>query len=269
MTAKYLNIGTIMLHEKLQSRVCINQEMVDEYAECMEKGDEFPPVSVYFDGVNYMLVDGYHRYHATRKTGKAGIECIVTHGTFHEAFLASLKANSKHGMRRTNEDRRKAVVQALEDEFLAGWSDRKIAEACDVSHPFVAKVRASLAQPERKPAHIEKPAKPAKQKEEKVEEQIFDDPAPSGEGMQQEAIDVLIAENEQLKDRLAVAAIDATEEERRMAQTTIEELRESVRTLNIELVAVKSSRDAYQTENSQLKKQVTMLQKKLRQAGIE
>ncbi len=40
---------------------------------------------------------------------------------------------------------------------------------------------------------IEKPAKPAKQKEEKVEEQIFDDPAPSSEGMQQEAIDVLIA----------------------------------------------------------------------------
>ena len=82
-----------------------------------------------------------------------------------------------------------------------------------------------------------------------------------------ELIETLTKENSELSDRLAVAAISGTEEDKRLAETTISDLREKVRILEIELVAVKSSRDTYQTENMQLKKQVAMLNKKLKEVS--
>ena len=44
----------------------------------------------------------------------------------------------------------------------------------------------------------------------------------------------------------------------------IGELKEEIRLLQIELVSVKKSRDMFQSENAQLKKQVAMMQKKLK-----
>jgi FtsZ-binding cell division protein ZapB len=47
-----------------------------------------------------------------------------------------------------------------------------------------------------------------------------------------------------------------------MAQETIESLREEIRILKIDNEALRISRDTFQNENAQLKKQVAMLQKK-------
>ena len=61
---KVMNIGALVLDEKLQSRIEIDEAAVSDYSENIKAGDEFPPVLVYFDGINYYLTDGYHRYHA-------------------------------------------------------------------------------------------------------------------------------------------------------------------------------------------------------------
>jgi hypothetical protein len=53
-------------------------------------------------------------------------------------------ANSNHGKRRTNADKRKAVLTLLEDEQWAKWSDREIARRCLVSGEFAHKLRRSL-----------------------------------------------------------------------------------------------------------------------------
>jgi len=74
----------------------------------------------------------------------------------------------------------------------------------------------------------------------------------------------LVAENERITDRLAVAAMEGTEEEKSMAADTIESLREELRILKIELAAVKQSRDQYQSENGQLKKQCAMYERKMK-----
>jgi FtsZ-binding cell division protein ZapB len=58
--------------------------------------------------------------------------------------------------------------------------------------------------------------------------------------------------------------MDATEDEKAAAKSLIEELREEIRQLNIELTAVKISRDSYQRDNAQLKKQCAMYQKQLK-----
>jgi predicted HTH domain antitoxin len=60
--------------------------------------------------------------------------------------LYSVGANAAHGLRRTNEDKRRAVETLINDEEWATWSDREIARACGVSGKFVAAVRDPVAQ---------------------------------------------------------------------------------------------------------------------------
>ena len=68
----------------------------------------------------------------------------------------------------------------------------------------------------------------------------------------------------QQPDKLALKAMEATPEEKELAKQTIDELREDLRLARIEIVALKKSRDQFQNENNQLKKQVAMLTKKLK-----
>lgn len=140
-----LSIKDIRLDGGTQPRAEIRQDWVSEYAEDMRGGAEFPPVAVYFDGKDRWLADGFHRVYAALEAGLDKIKASVVAGDKRAARLHSFKANGTHGNRRTNADKRHAVTQMLEDPEWAKWSDRKIAEACGVSHPFVIKLRGELS----------------------------------------------------------------------------------------------------------------------------
>lgn len=275
---KTFNLGVLVLDQKLQSRVEIDETAVSEYAEAIQEGDKFPPVLAFFDGVHYYLTDGYHRYHAHKRAGKVSIEAEVINGTFRDAVFHATSVNSKHGMRRSNADKRKAVMTLLEDFEWEGMTSSEIARHCGVSVAFVSNLRnVSGKQTEGTIKYRDKdgeikekkkaPGRPAKEKEPELKEEVKPEEPQHDE--RQEAIDALIAENEDLKARLAVAAMDGTPEEKAMAEQTINELREEIRLTKIELTAVKVSRDTFQAENAQLKKQVSMLQRKLKQLGGE
>lgn len=265
---KVMNLAALVLDEKLQSRTEIHQDAVDDYAHAMEEGDKFPALTVFFDGVHYYLADGYHRYHAAKKAGKVSAECEIVNGTFREAQLYATGVNAKHGMRRSHADKRKAVMTLLEDFEWSQWNNSEIARRAGVSVTFVANLRQADEKPtvkyttptgkvaERKATTVKKDPEPELKGPEIKPEPVFDP--------RDELIEHLTKENSDLSDRLAVAATEGTEEEKKLAETTIAELREKVRILEIELVAVKSSRDTYQSENQQLKRQVQMLNKKLK-----
>ena len=266
---KVMNLAALVLDEKLQSRTEINQDAVDDYAHAMEEGDQFPPLTVFFDGVHYYLADGYHRYHAAKKAGKVSANCEVINGTFREAQLYATGVNAKHGMRRSYADKRKAVMTLLEDFEWSQWNNSEIARRAGVSSTFVANLRQSGEKPTVKYTTPkgevkERKAKTEHQKPELKGPEIQPDPPKPEFDPRDELIETLTKENSDLSDRLAVAAMGGTEEEQKLAEQTIAELREKVRILEIELVAVKSSRDTYQSENMQLRKQVAMLNKKLK-----
>lgn len=71
----------------------------------------------------------------------------------------------------------------------------------------------------------------------------------------------LAAENERLSDRLAVEAMDASEEEKTSASNIIAELRERVRVLEAEVEALKVSRDTYMRESGEKQKQIAYWRK--------
>jgi uncharacterized ParB-like nuclease family protein len=272
---KVMNIGALVLDQKLQSRTEINEQTIEEYADAIKLGDEFPPVLVYFDGINYYLTDGYHRYHAHKRAEKVSILCMVVNGTFRDAVLQATSVNSKHGMRRTHADKRKAVMTLIDDFEWDTWSSAEMAKHCGVSVTFVSNLRSDNGKTpdtvkyktatgkvmEKKKAAGRAPKEPELKEPAKQEQ-----PIDAGEDQNQEAIDMLLAENEELKARVAVVAMEGTPEERQAATEMINELREELRITKIELNAVKQSRDQYQSENSQLKKQVLSMQRQLKKA---
>jgi hypothetical protein len=128
-----------------QPRTALSRDQVAEYASDMKRGDQFPPVTVFFDGSAYWLADGFHRYHARKALGFGEIAADVRQGTRRDAVLFSVGANASHGMRRTNEDKRHAVLTLFSDPEWAAWSDREIARRCGVSDRFVNGIRPSTA----------------------------------------------------------------------------------------------------------------------------
>ena len=138
-----IDLDLIRIDGGTQSRVELNEETVAEYRDAYLAGAEFPPVIVFFDGTDRWLADGFHRYFGAKAAGRTTIYENIASGSRRDAVLHSLKANAKHGLKRTNADKRKAVELMLADDEWAAWSDRKIAEACGVSDKTVASVRTS------------------------------------------------------------------------------------------------------------------------------
>ncbi len=139
-----LALNTISVGGGTQARTEINQAIVAEYAEALTNGATFPPVVVFEDGASIWLADGFHRFHAHGKANRETIDCDVRTGTQRDAILFSLSANSSHGLRRTNEDKRKAVMTLLNDPEWSAWSARNIANICGVSSTFVDGIKSSL-----------------------------------------------------------------------------------------------------------------------------
>lgn len=278
MTLKTVNIKAIRIDGGTQSRVEIDDDIVSEYADAIKAKAVFPPMVVFYDGAEHWLADGFHRWHALNKAGKASTEIEIRIGTRREAVLFSFGVNGTHGMRRTNADKRKAVESMLNDPEWAAWSDNKIAETCGVSHPFVAEVRRSILKPlQDTPAvrTVERAGKTYQQDTSKIGKQLSQskpklasvptvDPALAEKlDDAQEAVSVLSEENDRLNDRLAVVALQGTDEERRAAEETIFQLRAMVKTLTVELDAVKASRDSLMSENGELKRQLASQRKAL------
>ena len=144
MIATDLSIAALNLVAGTQSREQISEPTVVAYAEDAKTGDAFPPIDVFSDGTSYWVVDGFHRVEAYKRVDRKTIEAAVHKGTLRDAKLFSLGCNGQHGLRRTNRDKRMAVMTMLNDEEWVTWSDGKIADQCGVSQQFAREVRSQL-----------------------------------------------------------------------------------------------------------------------------
>ncbi|MCK6458110.1 MAG: ParB/RepB/Spo0J family partition protein [Phycisphaerae bacterium] len=125
-----------------QPRTAINPGIVQEYAEAMQAGVEFPPITVVHDGATYWLVDGFHRFFAHRRLNRQQIKAEVVAGELADARWLSVAANKAHGLRRTNDDKAKAVIRAI--KLKPDLSNPAIAEHVGVGEAMVRRYRESL-----------------------------------------------------------------------------------------------------------------------------
>lgn len=142
---EHVALFAIRLDDAIQPRCELDRNTVEEYAAELTVGATFPAVVVFRDAEGeHWLADGFHRWHAHRTLGRESIAVDVREGSRRDAMLHAAGANAAHGLRRTNADKRRAVAMLLEDEEWSEWSDREIARRCGVTHPLVARIRASL-----------------------------------------------------------------------------------------------------------------------------
>lgn len=272
-----IKLSDLKLDGDLQSRVAISEVTVQEYTEIIREGGKMPPVTVFFDGTKYYLADGFHRYFAHKSSGFPEIEAEVIDGTRRDAILYSLGANDEHGLRRSNADKRKAVMIILEDFEWSEWNDSEIARVCKVSSMFVGKVRKENAGDDEVPAKrlvkrgdteyvmdtkkigtlpkkVEDPIPEYDEKEERLEEMATE-------------FQAIAEENEELRAKLAVKVMEGTPEQKKEAQAIIEEQRATIKSLEAQLKGVTASRDAYQLKNAELIKQVNYWKKQAQKAA--
>ncbi len=145
-----------------QIRTSTYFDKIAEYAEAMINGVTFPPPTVFFDGENYWLADGFHRLAAHKAVGDAvgatalWALCEVVEGSQRAAILCACGANAEHGIQRTDDDKRAAVKTVLENPLVAfdedgnPWSDREIGRICNVDHKVASRLRPKVtgAQPQ-------------------------------------------------------------------------------------------------------------------------
>lgn len=136
-----LSIKNIHADVELQPRDIIDNEVVREYSDAMLEGDQFPPISVFYDGTNYWLADGFHRLKAASKAGLSSIMAVVYQGDRDEAILFAVGANVAHGIRRTNADKKRVVLKMLNHPEWCRWSNDSIARKCHVSSSTVGRYR--------------------------------------------------------------------------------------------------------------------------------
>lgn len=129
-----------------QPRAGKDQNVVEDYAEQMKAGTEFPAVIAFHDGTDHWLADGYHRCDAAEWCGgpDATIAVDVRQGTQRDAVLYSVGANASHGLRRTNADKQRAVTVMLNDPEWVTWANTEIARHCSVSEAMVRLTRPSI-----------------------------------------------------------------------------------------------------------------------------
>ena len=281
---KTLNLLNIRIDGGTQARLQLNQDVVAEYAEKMRDGEVFPPVTVFFDGSEYWLADGFHRYFATKSNAKTSIDCDVENGTQQEAKKYSWKANSRRGLRLNHDDYRNIILAMLRDEETKTWSNRQIAEWVGVSHSTVNRVKSSLEQDSSEKTekkYIDKhgnesvmntenigKAKPKTTKPDMtsarmVEQEVVLELNEKIDELSQ-TINMLADENTLMRDKIAIGQWDASEIEKIDAEQTIKDLREQLRILEADNKALRQSRDMFQNRNSELMKTVKSLQTKLK-----
>lgn len=115
-----LPLAQVRFDADCQSRVCLDEETVAEYAFRMQEGATFPPITVFFDGSEYWLADGFHRYAASKGLARergdeasAEVPAEIRQGTRLDAVRHALSANAHHGKRREPGDYRKGYVIAV------------------------------------------------------------------------------------------------------------------------------------------------------------
>lgn len=273
-----LDLDLIRIDGGTQSREKLNEETVAEYAEAYRAGAKFPPVIVYFDGTDRWLADGFHRYFGAKSAGLTQIFESITPGTKRDAVLYSLGANGKHGLNRTNADKRKSVLIALSDSEWSQLPHKEIAKICDVSREYVSRlageVEPSCDRSQDRTRTVERNGKTYTQDTSNIGKAAPDSrpavtaPAkvePEAEAppdyTELDAAHELITE---LQSDLVVARMgDVPEDQKTQAAERIAGLQAEIKTLEATLRAVTLSRDSLMEETNQMKRQMQMQRKEI------
>ena len=262
-----ININDIRIDGGTQGRYVINQGVVSDYAEAMKSGAVFPALETVFDGSTHWLVDGFHRFLAYKIVGTKQVTANVTDGSQLEAQVMSFGMNAKHGLQRTNEDKRRVVELAIEHPLTKDKTNKDIALLCHVSASFVAAVRnpeVAERQNETRNRHIKKKAEQLKSDSPTIDE-ASDSPttgAPADNGADPDSKELHALEAAHQADIEAMGKLLESDEALKTAYDEIKRLNELNAVLEARNRGLMNERNEAVKLVKKLQKQVEELRKK-------
>jgi hypothetical protein len=121
-----------------------NEDVVEDYAADMQRGNQFPRPLLVRDGDRFQLIDGDHRCQARQLAGFEDIEAEVIEGEPHELLIQAILANRSNGLRFSREELRAALDRCLADPELRLWSNTVLGQLVGVSDQTVGRRRKAL-----------------------------------------------------------------------------------------------------------------------------
>ncbi len=130
----------------------INEAKVQQYADEMREGAEFPAPVVFFGPDElYRVGDGFHRISAWKLIGDREGIVDLRKGGYREAMLHNIEVNRKQlGLPLTTGDKMKCILALARDVECRKWTQARIAETVGCAQSYVGKViaEAGIARPE-------------------------------------------------------------------------------------------------------------------------
>ena len=206
----------------------------------------------------------------------------VRPGTERDAQLHAFKANQSHGLPASQSDRKKIARILLDDEEWKNWSDRKIAEVSGLSHPTVGKMREALVKfttpsapsktvsitPRVKTESASSTKDDGSNSEPESYMESYDPTEDELKGLVQ-LVAQLTADNERLREQIALGNLSIPEDERINIDDQLEDLHKRVNLAEMETNSLKIGRDIQMSERSALIKQVKNLRYVLKKKDEE
>lgn len=269
-----MDLNLIRTDGGTQSRESLHEETYMEYAEAMLAGATFPPVTVFHDGANYWLADGFHRFFGAQHAGIDSIDAEIRQGTQADAQLFSYSANYSHGLRRSNADKRRAVTGALKHPVSSKWSDNQIAKHCGVGNKFVGDVRRSLCpEQSEKPAERTYTTKHGTEAVMKTEKIGKASPAPAPAAPPPAAPPVTAVDDEPEDDGPSASEIAFLVESEQADRDAMQKLLDAddklaeafneIKRLNAEVAQLRLARDGYMNKSNEMIRTIKSMQRKI------
>lgn len=210
-----VELDEIIMDERCQPRLILNPDAVQEYAELYEAAEAtLPPLDVVDVNGALVLIDGFHRLAGARKAGRGFIrvKIVAVADLGRAAWLASA-VNQGHGVRRSNADKRKAVMLALESDVGQEQDSRTIAAHVGVSHTLVNNIRQEMESGNRcQDDEPEPPPAPPEDEDERPEPDMYHTAAARIKGCYRKVCAIL-GEEDDVCEALYVALEKAKERE--------------------------------------------------------
>jgi ParB-like chromosome segregation protein Spo0J len=99
-------LETIVIDERVQIRKTIEEDTIRKYADSFEK---LPPIVIFETPGGLILADGFHRCGAARRLGRNAIRAQVRSGTWNDAAMFSVTANTSNGRGLTVSERDEGI----------------------------------------------------------------------------------------------------------------------------------------------------------------
>jgi hypothetical protein len=141
-----VSVSTLQTDGGTQYRSQTDQDTVEQYKQCMQDGDAFPPIDTVFDGRDHWVYDGFHRLAALYLLGAPIVSVRFIEGTQSDAQFLALTANAKHGLVRDMATKKKIGLAAISNPLLSGCKPVELSKITGLSLPFIL----SLIDPEIK-----------------------------------------------------------------------------------------------------------------------